>query len=1037
MRLHVQSCAGLLLLLLLLPLRCLPATVSPRASRLLLHHQAEARSWIDPTFRAPWARACWASLAAGELLRSSRSSSSSRSCSSSSRCYWMRLTAAVSSALLPKSRSSRSSLFAEAFPAALTTTRTAAAAAISAAEGAAAAAVAASPAATAASALCWSRCSFLKPFSLCSLQRAQAIPVSAATAAAAPAGSSAPGAARAAIAAAAAKGTAAAAAAGALGDYGVQVMAPPSRAAGPAGQEKREELRGPSAAALAAAAARAPAAVAAGVSLKLTPGEEHLFSQLNQCVRDRKLNVELRAAGGWVRDRLLGLPSKDVDIAIDSMTGAAFADTLRGWLAERGCSPLAYGVISKCAEQSKHLETATLRLFSFDVDLVNLRSEAYSDSSRIPSLTLLGTPLEDAARRDFCCNALFFNLNSRLVEDWLGKGLSDLERGLVRAAHPCPYTTLIDDPLRLLRGVRFAVALGFKLHAPLAAAAAADDIHDALRKKIARERIGIELKKIFSVSRKKQTEADSDADTGAATPARAAADAGAAPEAAAEAASTAAESPAVYTPGGSLEKELLEGPLHAALRAVLLLQQLRVWDTLVSLAEGHELFRQPDEGAALDVEKGEGGASAAGRKRLGPNAFAKLLRGTQRPLTLGEGAPQGGPLGASCLLALRHVLARGPLLQRLAQSGSEAAAAAAAAAETDTGSLCEGLTRGLELQVGSDLLRQLLFAAALLPLRGLLAVSNAAPKVRPAAGSVVSRSWVLPSADATAVESLVDQAAELRAAAEEEVALQQQQQQQQQREHLQQEERVRLGLLIRRVGPQWRAALTLAAAEALGRLIHEDTGAAVAAASAALKGPSRSPSPAAAAAAEAAEEQPSSEKRRSCEKEGLPDPKKLCSAEAPPAVTPGPLASQDGGVAPQPAAAATAEAGVEDDEANAVAAEVCLGALDCLLLQREGAARETLEGLVRLRDRIDALGLHDAWTLQPLLNGKQIASLLPRASGPRIGEVMEVQRSWQLANPGKPAEECMQHLRAVFKDLTEGAPNEKAALSNHQAAAES
>lgn len=64
-------------------------------------------------------------------------------------------------------------------------------------------------------------------------------------------------------------------------------------------------------------------------------------------------------------------------------------------------------------EQSKHLETARMKLLDFELDLVNLRSETYSDS-RIPQMTI-GTPIQDAERRDLTINSLFYNINTNEV----------------------------------------------------------------------------------------------------------------------------------------------------------------------------------------------------------------------------------------------------------------------------------------------------------------------------------------------------------------------------------------------------------------------------------------------------------------------------------------------------------------------------------------------------------------------------------------------------------------------------------------------
>lgn len=104
----------------------------------------------------------------------------------------------------------------------------------------------------------------------------------------------------------------------------------------------------------------------------------------------------------------------------------------------------------------------------------------------------IGTPSEDAYRRDLTINALFYNINTRAVEDFTGRGVSDLRAGIVRTPL-APLETFCDDPLRVLRSIRFAARLGFRCEPGLLSAAAAPVVRDALRSKISRERIGKEL----------------------------------------------------------------------------------------------------------------------------------------------------------------------------------------------------------------------------------------------------------------------------------------------------------------------------------------------------------------------------------------------------------------------------------------------------------------------------------------------------------------------------------------------------------------
>ena len=65
------------------------------------------------------------------------------------------------------------------------------------------------------------------------------------------------------------------------------------------------------------------------------------------------------------------------------------------------------------------------------IDLVNLRNETYTEESRVPTIGI-GTPTEDAYRRDLTINSLFYNINDEKVEDFTEMGISDLREGIVR-----------------------------------------------------------------------------------------------------------------------------------------------------------------------------------------------------------------------------------------------------------------------------------------------------------------------------------------------------------------------------------------------------------------------------------------------------------------------------------------------------------------------------------------------------------------------------------------------------------------------------
>lgn len=218
--------------------------------------------------------------------------------------------------------------------------------------------------------------------------------------------------------------------------------------------------------------------------------------------------LELRWTGGWVRDKLLGTTSHDIDVALSTMTGWQFGQALQQYMKDHGAQyedeAQKQGFkaeiknlhkIEANPEKSKHLETITTRMFGMDIDFVNLRKEVYDEKSRNPQMEF-GTPEEDAMRRDACVNALFYNLDTQQVEDFTGRGLNDMEAKIIRTPL-APYQTFKDDPLRVLRLIRFAARLGYTIHGDSLKAMANPAIHEALRLKISRERVGVEVGKIM------------------------------------------------------------------------------------------------------------------------------------------------------------------------------------------------------------------------------------------------------------------------------------------------------------------------------------------------------------------------------------------------------------------------------------------------------------------------------------------------------------------------------------------------------------
>ncbi|GFE55904.1 tRNA nucleotidyltransferase [Babesia ovis] len=227
------------------------------------------------------------------------------------------------------------------------------------------------------------------------------------------------------------------------------------------------------------------------VTIRVTEQEKNLFDLLKECVVFSGLNIDLRVAGGWVRDKLLNLSSKDIDIALEGITGVEFCDYLNAFTEKNFGFHKTVGVVKRRPEQSKHLETATISIMGLNIDFVNLRSEDYASDSRIPVMKI-GTPLEDAMRRDFTINSLFYNISKNRIEDYTGKGIEDLKARVIRTCSPA-FGTFMDDPLRVVRAARFSARLGYKLDDEIINSGSHPDVLQQFAHKVAKGRIAQEI----------------------------------------------------------------------------------------------------------------------------------------------------------------------------------------------------------------------------------------------------------------------------------------------------------------------------------------------------------------------------------------------------------------------------------------------------------------------------------------------------------------------------------------------------------------
>ncbi|RDA84087.1 hypothetical protein CP532_0477 [Ophiocordyceps camponoti-leonardi (nom. inval.)] len=253
-------------------------------------------------------------------------------------------------------------------------------------------------------------------------------------------------------------------------------------------------------------------------TISLLPAEKLLRELLLDCrthIQKSGLpaakNLEMWITGGWVRDRLLGIPCSDVDIALSTMTGSQFGEALteffnleannrfRDQASDLGLETTyvftGFHTTKQNLRKSKNLETTIGKVFGLDVDLVNLRKEVYDDDSRTPIMEF-GTAEEDAFRRDATVNSLFFNLDTQKVVDLTARGLDDMAAGIIRTPLE-PHKTFMDDPLRVLRLIRIGSKLGYTVEEATRSSMGDADIHAALSVKVSRERVGIEVFKMM------------------------------------------------------------------------------------------------------------------------------------------------------------------------------------------------------------------------------------------------------------------------------------------------------------------------------------------------------------------------------------------------------------------------------------------------------------------------------------------------------------------------------------------------------------
>lgn len=208
--------------------------------------------------------------------------------------------------------------------------------------------------------------------------------------------------------------------------------------------------------------------------------DESILQQISRVAQETRLRAYV--VGGFVRDHFLAKNVKDIDFVVEG-DGIKFARFVAKFLDTREITVY------------KKFGTALVRYSDYALEFVGARKESYRGDSRKPNVEPADL-FSDLSRRDFTINAMAISLNKKdflaLFDPFCGK--DDLVNGLIRTPLD-PQITFHDDPLRILRGIRFATQLHFRLQQETQRAMA--EMHDRLEI-ISQERITDEFLKIVA-----------------------------------------------------------------------------------------------------------------------------------------------------------------------------------------------------------------------------------------------------------------------------------------------------------------------------------------------------------------------------------------------------------------------------------------------------------------------------------------------------------------------------------------------------------
>jgi len=176
-----------------------------------------------------------------------------------------------------------------------------------------------------------------------------------------------------------------------------------------------------------------------------------ILKKIQTTIKGSKFENKTYVAGGFVRDMVLGISNKDIDICVESLNGG----------------------VELCRFLSKELNGTNIVIFerfgtaqtvidNIELEFVMTRKETYSDENGRDPEVVFGTIYDDVFRRDFTINSLLLNITTEEIVDLTGRGLEDLKNGIIRTTSD-PNIIFDEDPLRILRAIRFASHFKFTI----------------------------------------------------------------------------------------------------------------------------------------------------------------------------------------------------------------------------------------------------------------------------------------------------------------------------------------------------------------------------------------------------------------------------------------------------------------------------------------------------------------------------------------------------------------------------------------------